>query len=85
MNIKILLVDNPISEVPLHKQLVSKLTLFQNFSVPTDSFDRDRFLRQNLASSTAKRGALICEIIVAIKLLSPNVMRSEIVMGVFQL
>ena len=45
----------------------------------------DRFVRQNLASSIAKRVALICEIIVAIKLLSPNVMRSEIVMGVFQL
>jgi len=80
-------VDNPISKVPLHQQLVSKLTLLSTFGANRLAIDRTTriLLRQNLASYTAKRVALFCKIIVAIKLLCPNVMCSEIVMVVFQL
>jgi len=59
--------------------------LLSTFGANRLAFDRTTrtLLRQNLASYTAKRVALICKIIVAIKLLSPNVMCSEIVMGYF--
>jgi hypothetical protein len=69
--------------MPLYKRLLSKVTLLSTFGAKRLAFDRTTFLRQNLASSIAKKVALICEIIVAIKLLFPKVMCSEIVMGDF--
>ena len=84
-NIKLLFVDSPVSKTPLHKQLVLKLTLLSTFGTNRLAFDRTTFLHHNLASCIAKRMALICKIIVATKVLSPNVMCSEIVMGIFQL